>query len=158
MPACGQAVGYGVCDTPELWCGAAGLCARVRACAGAAESVHTYTYRPFIKAQSQGAAAEQPPTRSLLPVWLTLNPAKQVRANNHIHMQSTVRRTNRCCCPLTSRAQGGMYAYRTVTVGNVNSFSRYSINQSKVLTKPHTGKGEATSQHHHRGGNTCITK
>jgi len=23
------------------------------------------------------------------------------------------------------------------------------INQSKVLTKPHTGKGEATSQHHH---------
>ena len=33
----------GVCDTPELWRGAAGLCARVRACAGAAESVqHTY--------------------------------------------------------------------------------------------------------------------
>ena len=25
-----------------LWCGAAGLCARVRACAGAAESLHTY--------------------------------------------------------------------------------------------------------------------
>jgi len=42
MPACGQAVGYGVCDTPELWCGAEGLCARVRACAGAAESLHTY--------------------------------------------------------------------------------------------------------------------
>jgi len=42
MPACGQAVGCGVCDTPELWCGAAGLCARVRACAGAAESLHTY--------------------------------------------------------------------------------------------------------------------
>ena len=34
MPACGQAVGSGVCDTPELWRGAAGLCARVRACAG----------------------------------------------------------------------------------------------------------------------------
>jgi len=34
----------GVCDTPELWRGAAGLCARVRACAGAAESyIHTYT-------------------------------------------------------------------------------------------------------------------
>ena len=32
----------GVCDTPELWRGAAGLCARVRACAGAAESLHTY--------------------------------------------------------------------------------------------------------------------
>ena len=27
----------GVCDTPELWRGAAGLCARVRACAGAAK-------------------------------------------------------------------------------------------------------------------------
>jgi len=27
---------------PELWCGAAGLCARERACAGAAESLHTY--------------------------------------------------------------------------------------------------------------------
>ena len=29
---------------PELWCGAAGLCARVRACAGAAESLHTYIH------------------------------------------------------------------------------------------------------------------
>ena len=45
MPACGQAVGCGVCDTPELWCGAAGLFARVRACAGAAESLHTYITR-----------------------------------------------------------------------------------------------------------------
>jgi len=44
MPACGQAVRCGVCDTPELWRGAAGLCARVCACAGAAESLHTYTY------------------------------------------------------------------------------------------------------------------
>jgi len=45
MPACGQAGGCGVCDTPELWCGAAGLlCARVRACAGAAESLHTYIH------------------------------------------------------------------------------------------------------------------
>jgi len=42
MPACRQAVGCGVCDTPELWRGAAGLCARVRACTGAAESLHTY--------------------------------------------------------------------------------------------------------------------
>jgi len=34
-----------VCDTPELWCGAAGLYARVRACAGsAAESLHTYIH------------------------------------------------------------------------------------------------------------------
>jgi len=31
-------------------------------------------------------------------------------------------------------------------------------NQSKVLTKPHTGRGEATSQHHHREGKPCITK
>jgi len=44
MPACGQAVGCGVCDTPELWRGAAGLCARVRACAGAGESLHTYIH------------------------------------------------------------------------------------------------------------------
>jgi len=29
-----------------------------------------------------------------------------------------------------------------------------SINQSKVLTKPNAGKGEATSQHHHRGQQT----
>jgi len=36
----------GVCDTPELWCGAAGLCARVRACAGAAESLHAYIHTP----------------------------------------------------------------------------------------------------------------
>ena len=55
MPACGQAVGCGVCDTPELWCGAAGLCARVRACAGAAESrifihthIHTTTYTYYL--------------------------------------------------------------------------------------------------------------
>jgi len=44
MPACGQAVVCGVCDTPELWRGAAGLCARVRACAGAAESLHIYIH------------------------------------------------------------------------------------------------------------------
>jgi len=39
-------VGCGGCDTPELWRGAAGLCARVRvrACAGAAESLRTYIY------------------------------------------------------------------------------------------------------------------
>jgi len=44
MPACGQAVGCGVCDMPELWRGAAGLCARVRACAGAAKSLDTYIH------------------------------------------------------------------------------------------------------------------
>ena len=44
MPACGQTVGCGVCDTPERWRGAAGLCARVRACAGAAESVHAHIH------------------------------------------------------------------------------------------------------------------
>ena len=44
-PVCGQAVGCGVCDTPELWRGAAGLCVRVRgACAGAAESLQAHTY------------------------------------------------------------------------------------------------------------------
>ena len=44
IPACGQAVGLGVCETLELWRGAAGLCARVRACAGAAEYLHTYIH------------------------------------------------------------------------------------------------------------------
>jgi len=39
-------MGCGVCDTPELWRGAAGLCARVHACAGAAKSLHT-TYMIF---------------------------------------------------------------------------------------------------------------
>jgi len=29
------------------------------------------------------------------------------------------------------------------------------VNQSKVLTKPHTGQGEATSQHHHHGVVCC---
>ena len=32
------------CDTPDLWRGAAGLCARVHACADAAESLHTYIH------------------------------------------------------------------------------------------------------------------
>jgi len=45
-PACGQAVRCGVCDTPEFWRAAAGLCARVRACAGAAEYLHAYTTPP----------------------------------------------------------------------------------------------------------------
>jgi len=31
-------------DKPELWRGATGLCAHVRACAGAAESLHTYIH------------------------------------------------------------------------------------------------------------------
>jgi len=33
-------------------CGAAGLCARVRACAGAAESLHTYIYMPRARSLS----------------------------------------------------------------------------------------------------------
>jgi len=48
MPACGQAVGCGVCDTPELWCGAAGLCARVRTrvcrCRRTFTYIHTYIH------------------------------------------------------------------------------------------------------------------
>ena len=59
MPACGQAVGCGVCDTPELWCGAAGLCARIRACAGAAESLHTYIHKKSdVEVQSQKQSAK----------------------------------------------------------------------------------------------------
>jgi len=42
----GQAVGCGVCDTPELWLAwrRGPVCVRVRACAGAAESLHTYIH------------------------------------------------------------------------------------------------------------------
>jgi len=42
-------VDCGVCDTPQLWRGAAGLCVRVRACAGAAEYLYTYIHaRPYM--------------------------------------------------------------------------------------------------------------
>jgi len=52
MPAsadCGHAVGCGVCDTPVLWRGAAGLCVRVRACGAVVPPtlyiyIHTRTY------------------------------------------------------------------------------------------------------------------
>jgi len=37
------AVGCGVCDTPELWRGAAGLCTCTRVCWCPAESLHSYT-------------------------------------------------------------------------------------------------------------------
>jgi len=51
VPACGQAVICGVCDTPELWRDAASLCTRVRgACAGSAnraESLTTNIYTPM---------------------------------------------------------------------------------------------------------------
>jgi len=47
---CAQLIGYGVCNTPELWrdSAAASLCARERACAGAGvtESLHIHTYHP----------------------------------------------------------------------------------------------------------------
>jgi len=36
-----QAVGCGVCDTPELWRGAAGLCAPIRACWFCRIHIHT---------------------------------------------------------------------------------------------------------------------
>jgi len=39
----------GVCDTPELWRGAAGLCAHVHACAGAAESFFFFFFFFFFK-------------------------------------------------------------------------------------------------------------
>jgi len=43
---------------------------------------------------------------------------------------------------------------------NVPALPAHSINQSikGPHAKPHTGRGEATSQHHHRGGKPCITK
>jgi len=47
MPACGQAVGCGVCDTPELWHGAAGLCARVRARVLVPPNLYIHTYITF---------------------------------------------------------------------------------------------------------------
>jgi len=59
-PVCGQAVGCGVCDdTPELWRGAAGLCACVRACANATESLHAY-----IHATTHAATKEHTLTRA----------------------------------------------------------------------------------------------
>ena len=54
------AVGCGVCDTPELWCGAAGLCARVCTCAGAAESLHTYILRLGLRQGSKATGSSQP--------------------------------------------------------------------------------------------------
>ena len=47
MPACGQAVGCGVCDTPELWCGAAGLsavCVRMYARVLVPPNLYIHTY------------------------------------------------------------------------------------------------------------------
>ena len=70
MPACGQAVICGVCDTPELWRGAARLCARVRACAGAAESLHTYIHTlptPTHPGSSYSANHTSPPPPTLSP-------------------------------------------------------------------------------------------
>jgi len=51
MPACGQAVGCGVCDTPELFSGAAGLCvcARVCWCHRIFTYIHKYLYRPALR-------------------------------------------------------------------------------------------------------------
>jgi len=40
VPVCGQAVECGVCDTPELWHGAVGLCARVLV----PLNIHMHTY------------------------------------------------------------------------------------------------------------------
>jgi len=69
MPACGQTMGCGACDTPELWRGAAGLCAPVRACAGAAESLHTYTHTYlYLSCTSMKMAAfRTPPVARMLP-------------------------------------------------------------------------------------------
>jgi len=55
----------GVCDTPELWRGAAGLNARVRACAGTAECecfkyIHTYVSSPS-RQRSRWRMAPPPP-------------------------------------------------------------------------------------------------
>ena len=38
------------------------------------------------------------------------------------------------------------------------SSQSHTINRSKVLTKPHTGRGEATSQRHLRGSKPCVAK
>jgi len=44
MPACGQAVGCGVCDTPEFWCGAARACVRVYARVLVPPNLYIHTY------------------------------------------------------------------------------------------------------------------
>jgi len=52
MPACGQAVGCGVCDMPELWRGAAGrgpVCACTRVCVLVPPNlyIHIHTHIPI---------------------------------------------------------------------------------------------------------------
>ena len=93
--------GCGVCDTPELWCGAAGLCARVRACAGAAESLHTYTYIHAMLLHDDCAIYDPPPTLLLHTIhhikWVW-----EISCKGQVIMASDVWRTfswrSLCCC------------------------------------------------------------
>jgi len=86
MPACGQAVGCGVSDTPELWRGAAGLCCvRVYArvcwcwCRRICTYIHTCSgylilFRPcgvpiytFVFYRARGGASQLPACRLVAP-------------------------------------------------------------------------------------------
>jgi len=87
-------MGCGVCGTPELWRGAADLCA--------------------------------------------------VPPNLYIH---TSYNTSAPSSPL-------FFLYTRAQTSHFPGHRSQSINQSKVLTKPHAGKEEAISQHHHRGQQT----
>jgi len=49
---------------PELWRGAAGLCARVRACTGAAESLHTYMHTCDPKRTPPNPTTPAPPANT----------------------------------------------------------------------------------------------
>jgi len=104
--ACGQAVGCGVCDTPELWRDAVGLCAHVRAFAGAAESyIHTHcgewSPRMPIASSSQSARTTSISEMIYFPSFVEIlksynfaitetekhSPNTGARANNTLHTE-----------------------------------------------------------------------
>jgi len=60
----------------------------------------------------------------------------------------------RACASAADNTPAGRGVCGAVYVCICKDSAALSINQSKVLTitKPHTGRGEATSQHHHMGG------
>jgi len=51
-----------------------------------------------------------------------------------------------------------MYASQLYVCGGDGTHRAAQSIKSKVLTKPHTGRGEATSQRHLRGSKPCVAK
>ena len=114
MPACGQGVGCGVCDTPELWCGATGLCARVRACAGAAESLHTYIHTrhsssrthilTFTRSRDSSDSGATHPTQSI-----DQSKSSKIKSHTRAHEKTHLSTATRAANP-TSRSDAGFAA------------------------------------------------